>query len=299
MLIAKQSVHIVTGVVVSVGLFVFMVCMLALYTLQDVGQSEFAVEYDTYNIQFGKVLSQGKYSVGVGTELIKFQRTLQDLKLGELSCLTKDQIVVTLDVTVQIQYNADALVPIILEQFGTNSKFRVFLEGMARSSVFNSCSHFDANTYFTNRAAVDIAMTESISEVINPSTVGTTVVFFQLINIAFPDAYNSVLLSKQTTEQLETTLDNDRLNQITIAETNLFVANNTANIKIIQAEQQAATIINQADTSRAAIASFWTSRAESYGAVMWNFNYTNTTELIDYINSEILRKNPKLVAGVK
>ena len=299
MLVAKNVCHGGVCVVTFVGLLVMMISLLAMYTLQEVEQSEFAVEYNSYEVTFGKVLSQGKYNVAVGTELIKFQRTVQDVRLGDISCLSKDQVIVSLNVNVQIQYQAEALVPIILKQYGNDKNFNRFLAGLAKSSVLNSCSLFDADQYFTNRAQVDIAMTDNIAQIINIDTLGTTVVFFQLINIEFPTAYNNILLSKQTTEQLETTLDNDRLNQITVANTNLFVANSTANIKIIRAQQQATTIVNQARTSEAAIASFWASRTESFAAVMLNFAYTNISQLTDFINSEILRTNQKVVAGVK
>lgn len=297
--VEKASVHICGACTVIVGVLVMMICFLSLYTLQEVKQSEFAVEYNTYTIEFGPVLSQGKYDVAVGSELITFPRTLIDLELKGLSCLSKDQVIVSLDIQIQIQYAASALVPIILMQFGNEHNFRKFLAGMAKSSVFDSCADFNADSYFTNRAMIDISMTANVAEVINLETLGTSVVFFQLVNIEFPREYKDVLTSKQTTAQHEITLANDRLNQLTIANTNLFVANNTANIRIIKAQQEAATILNQATTNRLAVEAFWASRTESFMAVMTNLDYSNTSQLLDFVNSEIIRTNNKLVAGVK
>jgi regulator of protease activity HflC (stomatin/prohibitin superfamily) len=299
MRVRQRDVHICMCITFAVGMFVMMVSLLAMYTLQEVAQSEFAVEYNTYEIEFGKVLSQGKYNVAVGSELIKFQRTLQDLDLGGVSCLSKDQVIVSLDVNIQIQYSSEALVPVILQQFSTNKIFKTFLAGVAKSSVLNSCSLFDADTYFTNRASVDLIMTENIAKIVNVNTLGVSVVFFQLINIAFPSSYNRILTAKQTTQQQEITLENDRQNAITVANTNLFVANNTANIRIIRAQQEAATLINQATTQKLAIDAFWSSRTESFAAVMENFEYTNSSQLLDFVNSEIIRTNRRLVAGVK
>ena len=299
MRVSKDDCHLGVCITFALGMFVMMVSLLAMYTLQEVKQSQFAVEYNTYEISFGPVLSQGKYDVAVGSELITFQRTLQDLNLGTMSCLSKDQVVVTLEINIQIQYTAEALVPIILEQYGTDKIFKTFLAGMAQSSIKNSCAAFDADDYFTSRALIDIAMTERVSEIINPESLGTSVVFFQLADIQFPPSYRAVLTSKQTTAQAEVTLENDRLNQLTIANTNLFVANNTANIKIIRSRQEAAGILNLATTSKLAIEAFWDSRSESFEAVMTNLQYTNTSQLLDFINSEIIRTNRKLIAGIK
>lgn len=299
MRIDKKAFHWILAITTSIGLFVFAVCLLSLYTLQTVNQSEFAVEYNIYTCTFGKVLSQGKYNVAVGTELFKFQRTLQDLNFGEISCLTKDQLIVNLEINMQIQYQAEALIPIILKQHGSDKNFKKFLSGIAKSSVLNSCISFIADDYYIRRGYIDSEMAKNMAVAINPESLGVTVVFFQLTNINFPSEYSSILLQKQTTQQLETTLDNDRLNQITAATTNKFVANSTANIKIINARQSAATIVNQALTGQSAIEAFWQSRAESYAAVMHNFQLTNTSQLIDYINSEIIRTNRKLVTGVK
>ena len=280
------------------GLFLLLVCMLSLYTLQSVAQSEYAVEYNTYTCRFGKILTQGKYTTTVGTELIRFQRILQDLNLGTLTCLTQDKVLVELEINMQIQYEKDALIPIILKQFGADAAFADFLSSLATSSILNTCLEFNTEDYYLKRADIDLTMGSNINQVINISTVGTSLVFFQLINIEFPAPYAALILQKQTSQQLETTLSNNRQSQITNAETALFVANNTANIKIINAKQQAATVLNQAYTTQAVVNAFWLNRANSYAAIMNNFNYNNVSQLVDYINSETMRGSGKLVAGL-
>ncbi len=60
------------------------------------------LQYNNYTCQFGRILEQGKYTTDVGVTLISFQRTLQDLKIGSLSCLTGDQVLVQLEVNMQV-----------------------------------------------------------------------------------------------------------------------------------------------------------------------------------------------------
>ena len=88
----------------SVILLVLMIVLLSMNTLQEVKQNEFAVEYNTYTCHFNKVLSQGKYTTQVGTKFFHFGRTLKDLNLGVIECMTADQVLVKLDVNMQIQY---------------------------------------------------------------------------------------------------------------------------------------------------------------------------------------------------
>ena len=183
--------------------------------------------------------------------------------------------------------------------FNNDKLYRGFLASLATSSILNTCLQFSTNDYYSKRSEIDQKMTQDIEKTINATSVGASVEYFQLINIQFPSAYSSLIVQKQTSEQLEVTLQNDRLNAVTKANTELYVANNTANIKIIQANQQALTILNEATTTQEVINSFWLSRAQAYGAIMNNFYYENVSQLISYIDSETIRNSKKLVAGMK
>jgi hypothetical protein len=92
------------------------------------------------------------------------------------------------------------------------------------------------------------------------------------------------------------TLINSRQNEITAAKTRLAVANNTANIKIIQAEQQALSIINAASTQVAVVDAFFENRGLGYLSVMRDLKF-NSSQLVSYIKSETIRQTQsKLVA---
>ncbi len=68
----------------------------------------------------------------------------QDLRLGEMQCLTKDQVLITLDVNMQVQYYRDKLIPMVLEQFSNNTNYKDFLEALAKSAILNTCLLFSS-----------------------------------------------------------------------------------------------------------------------------------------------------------
>ncbi len=160
-------------------------------------------------------MEQGKYTTDVGVTLIPFQRTLQDLRLGELQCLTQDQVLVVLDVNMQVQYYREKLIEMVLEEFGDDAHYKNFLEALAKSAILNTCLLFSSIDFYSQRSLVDLRMADELKQAITVGDAGSTVEFFQLINIKFPDEYKSLILQKQETEQSKITLLNNRLNEIT------------------------------------------------------------------------------------
>jgi hypothetical protein len=291
--INKRTCHTSSAICCVVTSIVLFVTLLSLTVLREVVQTDYAIEYNTYNCKFGRVLEQGKYTTDVGVELLTFKRTLQDLNLGDLTCMTSDKVLVTLDITMQIQYQQSALIPTILKKFNGNDNYLSFLTALAQSSVLNTCVLYSAEQYYSERSTIDIEMTKNVQKTITEE-IGSTVEFFQLKNIQFPSNYSDIVLQKQTTEQLQTTYRNDRENQLTVANTHYYIANNTAEIIIINANQQALTILNQANATKQVVESFWDNRAKVYLSLLQdNFNY-NVSALVNYINSETIRNTGKL-----
>lgn len=280
-----------------IGVIVMFVTLLSVTVNRKVTQNEYVVKYNRYTCKFEDILETGKYTTSVNVEFIRLPRTYQYLNLGNLVCMSSDKVEVTLDVSMQISYQKESLIPIILKQFNNNDNYLSFLTSLAKSSILNTCAVYSAEQYYSERSKIDIQMTDNVKGVIN-GTVGSVVQLFQLKNILFPTNYSDVILQKQTTQQLQTTYTNDRENQITIANTNYYVANNTAEIMLINAKQQAQTILNQANTTKEIVESFWVNRAEVYNTLLKNtFNY-NISSLIDYINSETVRNTANLFTRV-
>lgn len=285
--------------IIALFIFILFCVLLGITTLRAVSQSNYAVEYNNYTCQFGRVLEQGKYTTDVGVTLIPFQRTLQDLRLGEQTCLTNDQVLIELDVNMQVQYYKDELIPTILKRFESDDNYKGFLGSLAKSTILNTCLLFSSNDFYSKRSVVDVEMTNQLQKTITKPFAGATVEFFQLINIKFPQSYKDLILQKQNTQQKKITLINSRNNDVTLANTRLKVANNTANIKLIKANQQSQSILNSAITQSNVVKSFWMNRGEVYTSVLINLAF-NSSQLVSYIKAETVRlQTGKVVANIK
>jgi len=278
-----------------------MIVMLAI-TIKKVEQSDYAVAYNKFTCDFNEPYEQGTYVTRVGDKLFLFQRTLQDLNVGNnhdgvMKCLTSDKVLIKLDVAIQIQLVKDSLISFVLKQFENNQNYMNFLVKLAESSILNTCILYTAEEYYSQRSIIDLELSVSLKEMIN-RTIGSEIAFFQLVDIQFPADYSNVILQKQTTQQQIITNLNDRANQLTNANTGLFVANNTANIMIINAQQQAQTIINKAITDQENVMSFWQKRTETFESLLINNFNNNVTLLIMYIQSEIIRNSEKMYSSL-
>ena len=269
-----------------------MISLLALYVNYPVEQTEYAVGYDTYNMKFTKIYEQGRYPIKVGEKMIKIPRTLKDFN-REITCMTKDKILIDLDVGIQYLYQKDDLIPKILKEFSTVDSFNSFLFDRITSSIINSCLSFDSGEYYIERSVIDRHIYDQLILDINNKSIGANIEFFQLVNIEFPSEISSAITQKQNIEQESLTAQNDRSTKLTEANTKLYETQRTANILIINAENQANITINQANTNAQAQNILWMNRAYTYKHIS-NLLNLNSTQLIDYLQSDLISKSNKL-----
>ncbi len=268
-----------------------MIVLLSLTVNQKVAQDEYAVTYNKYTQTFGdKIYDQGSYTVKVGDDFIKFKRTLQNLIVGDIFCMSRDKIILELEVAIQYELNAHSIVPFILKQFSNYDAYIYFLQKIAKSTISNVCANFDAEQYYNLRTQIDTAMFNQLKIDIN-TTVGSTIEFFQLVDIIFPIQYASIIVAKQNIQQNINTARNQRDSSITAANTTLFQAQLSADVIIANSNYTAQVTINNAYAFQNITLTKWDQRT-------FGFNYTknrldlNQSEFIDYLKSELLRSSP-------
>lgn len=276
------------------GGILLLIVLLSL-TVKSVEQTEYAVGYDTYNMKFTKIYTQGKYVTKVGEKLIRLPRTLQEYST-ELTCLTNDKVLINLEIGMQYQYQRNKLIDTILMKFDGKEKFNRFIENRAVSSILDTCLKYNAEDYYTTRGDIDIAITNELVNVINNNNVGANVEFFQLINIGFPPSFSNAITRKQTVQQEALTATNNRQSILTNAETGLLEARRTALIVLINANNTALININKAYTNAKAQEILWTNRANAYGYAS-NVLKLNGTSMVNYIKSENVLNSNVLVTG--
>lgn len=257
-------------------------------------QSEYVVLYDTYNMKFQGVKEQGAYTTGVGVEFIQFQRTLHDLPVSSITCLSKDKVLLDLHVKVQIRYEREALIPLILRQYGSRKNHELFLEHIATAILVDTCLEYDAEQYYTMRSDVDANMFSELVQGMNNHDFGANVEFFQLINIGLPSELASIIEDKQNIAQTIITARNDRENQLIKADTSYLQAEQQSLVLLINANNTAAITVNKAETRQAIVQTEWDNRAAGYNAVITALAL-DATSFIAYLRSEIARSAERVV----
>ena len=290
------NICLIFSLIVVVGGVVTFITILAMYSNYSVEQSEYAIGYDTYNMKFTKIYDQGRYFVKVGEKMIKIKRTLQEYS-KDINCLTADKILVDITVTLQYQYEKDSLIPIILKKFSSIDNYNEFLFDRITSSIMDSCLAYDAEQYYTDRSLVDSHMYKQLVIDINDKDIGSTIEFLQLVNIKFPTEITDAITQKQNIDQEALTTLNDRNTQLTNSNTDLLETVRKANILIINANNTANIIINQAKTTAQTQTTLWNERSYGYsyaGKILG----LNSTQIIEYIESDIIQKSNKLYTGL-
>ena len=290
------NVCIVFGIIMLLGGIITMISLLALYINYPVEQDEYAVGYDTYNMKWTKIYNQGRYPIRVGENMIKIKRTLQEFS-KDISCLTKDKILLDINIALQYQYEKDKLIPVILEQFSSIDNYKQFLFDRITSSIMNSCLAYDAEQYYTDRSAVDAHMYSQLIHDINYNNIGANVEFLQLVNIQFPVQISTAITQKQNIDQEALTVMNDRSTLLTNANTELLETVRKSNILLINANNTANIILNQAETNAEIQNMLWSKRAYGYEHASGKLGL-NSSQIIDYIESDIIQKSDKFYTNL-
>lgn len=291
----REKCYYFAGILIF-GSIVTMIILLSLYISYPVKQTEYAVGYDTYNMEFTKIYEQGKYPIKVGEEMIIIKRTLQDFN-KDLTCMTKDKILIDLSIGLQYQYHRDKLIDHILKKFSSIENFNEFLFDRITSSIMNSCLDYGVEEYYTERSAIDRHMYDGIVSDINNYNFGVSVDFFQLINIKFPESISDAIAEKQNIEQEALTAQNERSSKLTEANTAMYEMKRQANIKIIDAYAAANITHNQAQSNSQIQQVLWENRAYAYSHASDVFEL-NHTQLIDYVQSDLISKSNNLLTNL-
>lgn len=280
--------------VFTIGSILLMIVLLSL-TVKNVEQTEYAVGYDNYTMEFTKIYDQGRYITRVGEYFILMPRTYQEYS-SVVSCLTKDKVVIDIDFALQYQYNKESLESIILKEFDGHAKYKKFIQNRVLSSILETCLEYDAEQYYILRGEIDIKIYDELVKNINNQNIGSTISFFQLVNIKFPKKFSTVIVQKQTIQQEALTAYNDRQSILINSQTLLYESERTASIILINANNTASIILNKANIDAHAEYELWNQRAIGYQHTA-NILKLNSTDIIDYIETENIKKSNKLYSS--
>lgn len=263
-----------------------------------VEQNEYAVIGNSLTMQFHTdILSQGVYILAPGDYLIKFKRTLQGIELGDLECLTRDEVMLSIHVSTQFQYIKDQIIPVILKQFDDDDKYKDFLWASMRSSILGTCLEFTALEYYEERTNVDTKIYTDLIANINGKNMGSTIEFFQLVDIKYPQSYIDILHEKQNVKQDLITAENNRATALINANTALMEAERQAKVNIVNAQNYYDMTVYSAKAQESATTDLWNNRAITYSNVVSDLNLTPQL-LIEYVKSDVARTSSSLYSNL-
>jgi regulator of protease activity HflC (stomatin/prohibitin superfamily) len=280
------------------GLIVFFTTIFFTTSYFRVEQDEYAVVTNNISMQFNdKILTQGSYILTPFSYLIIFKRTLQNIELGELQCMSADSVMLKIHVAIQYKLSRESLIPIILKQFDNNDVYVDFLHALLRSAVLNSCLDFSAIEYYEERTKVDLTMFNNLILEINDINIGASVEYFQLVDITYPPEYQTSLHDKQNIKQELITAENNRKTDIINANTFLKESKINAQINIINAYNVANITTYNAIVQYDIIINKWTTCSTYYLNIVQNLNLS-TDDLLNYINADLKQSSNKLYQSI-
>ena len=283
--------------VVGGGALLLLIILPAITVNQKVAQDEYAVFVNRYTTEVSGIHSQGAYTLAVGDAIIRFPRTFQHLDFPLIQCMSYDQLVLDLTVSLQFQYHQEAIIPIIMMQFGDEENYQNFFRYKIMSSIIDTCGNYTAEDYYTVRAQIEGTMFQRVVGFIEDSDLGLEVIFLQLKNIDFPDQFAKAITTKQLVQQDAVTQTNSRTSQLIKAGTGLLESQKKAQITVINANNTARINVDRALTERNVIVEQWRQRGIAYNSVKTNL-HLNDSQFINYLEFEIVRNGQHPVVNL-
>lgn len=263
-----------------------------------VEQNEYVVKYNEWTNNFYKdILTQGRYATPFGVEFYRFTRTLQNIELYNLECMSADKVILNLTIFMQIQYYPEYLIPVILEKYGSDANYKKLINSVAQSTILNTCLNWNVEQYYMDRSKIDESMRKELWQNINKTTIQSQVIFFQLVNIKFPDSYSDLIKEKQNIDQNKQTALNDRTNKLTQIQTQIIINQKNAQINLVNANMTSNINLNNALAQIEQIKNYWNLRTDYLASVANELNL-NSSQLLDWIKQEKISGTTNLLVGI-
>jgi regulator of protease activity HflC (stomatin/prohibitin superfamily) len=261
-------------------------------SLHNVEADEIAVRVNTYKnyIEMDTIYKEGRHSLGVNSDFIKYKRNLQTLSYTKkpLNCLSKDGMVMQLSINTQYQIVEENVTQILVE-YGPEEEWTLFLDSITRDALKDVCAEFFSEQYFQLRAEIELRMRKKLQEFYQESNAYATNELVQLRNVGHPTEFVKANQDKQNIEQEKERLIAEREEFLTKEQTKQLSAIEDAKIKLIQAHGRAKSIIDKANTLAPAEHAKWTERSDALLNIKEGMHNITTEEFLNgYLKYSIL-----------
>lgn len=273
----KSNVAIVIGIILLI-----MVPTFFFGSTDKVDTTEVAFKRNKISgkVDFSRTYDTGFYWKGFFNKFIKFDTTLQTIEMKEgsiLSARTKDGLSISLDVSFQYRIQPDNAQLIYMDYL---LKYEDTYLRVARDSIRDVCSVFNAIDFFNNRTYIGDVMFEQVSSDLN--TLYADVGLLQLRNVDLPDSFEKALENVEIARQEYEVALREQEAAIIRADTKVIEAAAAAQVQVIGATATAESYVIEMQAIAEGLNITLAAEADAIYALGQTLGLNNT-ELLSYL----------------
>ncbi len=275
-----------------------LICIFTFGGIRFVAFDEYAIAYYGFTQEPDiNILTEGTHWLRVDTALFTYSRVVKPIQLNNFNCLSKDGIVINLNIKFQYQIKQEDLIDVFFE-FGEEEQLIRHMTDIAKDSLRDTCGKFEATDFPNRRSEIQTRLETQLAADFIKSNAHTLVQFLQLENYGFPDVLNDAIDDKQRALQDKDKALQEREGQLTLAETVRLTAEVEAKKTRIQGDAEALSIILEANTTANAVDELWDSRRITFKLIQDVLGMTAPEFVWDYLSAEILGNSQNVLSGL-
>jgi len=281
--IALKITLISTAVVCAIVLFVTLLAV----SIKVIQNDELGIRYHTITkiMHEDKVYQEGRYTLQPGETFFIFKRRYVTISLNDVLCLTQDGLQADLDVTFQYRLIQDQLVS-FFKLYGDDYENIISL--LAQTAIRDTCGKWGSDGFYYAREEVQQEMASRMND--SFTSIHVEAGFLQLSNVDLPTDFQTIVRSVQEAKQDSEQAVNERDEQLTIAQTDVLQAIQTASIINVNSTAQAYGIETQANAQAEVIAAQLAAQTSTYSAIMSELGL-GPEDLVNYISLNTIQNS--------
>lgn len=280
---------------VCIAIIVFIIGIgLLIASLHKVDETSYGVQYNIHKKQLDDAAKSGGLFIGPpGYKFIKFPSTFITVDLNERTCVSRDGLLVVVDVTFQYRMTEENVLPAI-QKYRDFDKWATVVEAAGLSAIHHSCSNYVIAEFQNKRGEIQTNMEENVRIKLEGDPkdalkegVFAKVVALQLQNIDLPKEYNAAVQEKQSAEEDIALAQNERKQETTKADTELLRSVEEARKIKDTAKNEAEVLLTEARLKAEETTFAFQKEAETIAEVKSALNLT-TEGVLAYLYNTLL-----------
>lgn len=293
------------GIILFICALIVAIILLAV-SLKKISSTEIGVEYDKWAKELDNAAKMGGLHAGPpGYRFIKFPSTQITAEISD-TCVSKEGIRVHFAVSYQFLMPVQWVVGAI-QKYRDFSKWSTIVEAAGNSAVQHSCSAFNVTNFQSMRNLIQVDMFEELKKKLEGSNgmddnthdgVYARAVSLQLKNVELPNEYTNAVSDKQSAKEDIALAKNQRNQELTKANTELFAVKAEATKILENALNDVNVTLTEADLTAAQTMFTFAEETETIKQAKETFNLT-TNGLLSYMANQLYAEAPTLKASIR